>query len=100
MRALDAALTCGIFDRAYLFHGDDEFQKEERVRALVASATVASTRDFNLDVQRGGETDAPSLVLALNALPVMAEPKQLHITTPLTILLCGDSQYMFLLQKK
>jgi DNA polymerase-3 subunit delta len=73
MRALNAALERGIFDRAYLFHGDDEFLKEEKVRALIARATDSGTRDFNLDVRRGGETDAPALVLAFDALPLMAE---------------------------
>ena len=73
MRALNTALERGIFDRAYLFHGDDDFLKEEKVRALIARATDASTRDFNLDVRRGGETDAPALLLALDALPLMAE---------------------------
>jgi DNA polymerase-3 subunit delta len=72
MRALNAALERGIFDRAYFFHGDDEFLKEENVRALIAHATDKGTRDFNLDVRRAGDTDAKTLLLALDALPLMA----------------------------
>jgi DNA polymerase-3 subunit delta len=73
MREFKAALERGNFDRAYLFHGDDDYLKEEKVRALIARATDPETRDFNLDVRRGGETDAAELSLTLDALPMMAE---------------------------
>jgi DNA polymerase-3 subunit delta len=76
-RTFDTALERGAFDRVYLFHGDEEFLKEEKIRALIARATDAGTRDFNLDVWRGAETDASSLVLALDALPLMAERRVL-----------------------
>lgn len=73
MRTLNAALARGNFDRAYLFHGDDEFLKEEKLQALIAAATDQSTRDFNLDVRRGGDMTAPALVIMLDALPLMAD---------------------------
>lgn len=73
MRDLKSALETGAFDRAYLFHGEDEYLKEEKMRALIERATDAATRDFNLEVRRGTELDAASLALALDALPVMAE---------------------------
>ena len=73
MRVLKAALERGIFDRAYLFHGDDDYLKEEKVRALIARATDPGMRDFNLEIRRGGETDSAILSLALDALPMMAE---------------------------
>lgn len=73
MRALKAALEKGSFDRVYLFHGDDEFLKEEKVRALIERATDAAMRDFNLEVRRGAELDAVSLGLTLDALPMMTE---------------------------
>jgi DNA polymerase-3 subunit delta len=72
MRALKTALEKGTFDRAYLFHGDDDYLKEEQVRALIERATDASTRDFNLEVRRGAEVDAAALELSLAALPMMA----------------------------
>jgi DNA polymerase-3 subunit delta len=73
MRALKTALEKGVFDRAYLFHGDDDYLKEEKVRAVIERATEASTRDFNLEVRRGAEVDAATLGLSLDALPIMAE---------------------------
>ncbi len=73
MRALKLALEQRTFDRVYLFHGDDDYLKEDKIRALVDRATDPGTRDFNLDVQRAGETDAGALGLALDSLPMMAE---------------------------
>ncbi len=73
MRALKSALEQRTFDRVYLFHGDDDYLKEEKIRALIAGATDAGTRDFNLEVRRAGETDAGALGLALDSLPMMAE---------------------------
>ncbi len=73
MRVLKAALERGIFDRAYLFHGDDDYLKEEKVRALIARATDPGVREFNLEIRRGGETDSAALSLTLDALPMMAE---------------------------
>jgi DNA polymerase-3 subunit delta len=73
MRALKSAIEQRIFDRVYLFHGDDDYLKEEKIRALIDSATDPGTRDFNLDVQRAADVDAGSLGLALDSLPMMAE---------------------------
>ena len=72
-RALKTALEKGAFDGAYLFHGDDDYLKEEEIRALVERATDADTRDFNLETRRGAEVDAAALGVALSALPMMAE---------------------------
>ena len=73
IKALRSALESGQFDRTYLFHGSDDFLKEEKVRALIARATDPATRDFNLEVLRGGECDAAQLGAALDALPMLAE---------------------------
>jgi DNA polymerase III subunit delta len=73
MRALKSALEQRTFDRVYLFHGDDDYLKEEKIRALIDRATDLGTRDFNLEVRRAAETDAGSLGLALDSLPMMAE---------------------------
>ena len=73
MRALKAALDKGTFDRVYLFHGDDDYLKEEKVRALIARATDPGTRDFNLEVRRAADVDAGSLGLTLDSLPMMAD---------------------------
>jgi DNA polymerase-3 subunit delta len=73
MRALKSALEKRTFDRVYLFHGDDDHLKEEKIRALIDRATDPGTRDFNLEVRRAAEEDAGSLGLALDSLPMMAE---------------------------
>jgi DNA polymerase-3 subunit delta len=73
MRVLKSALEQRMFDRVYLFHGDDDYLKEEKIRALIDRATDPGTRDFNLDVRRAAETDVGSLGLALDSLPMMAE---------------------------
>jgi len=73
MRALKSALEQQRFDRVYLFHGDDDYLKDEKVRALIDRATDPGTRDFNLEVRRAAETDAGALGLALDSLPMMAE---------------------------
>ena len=49
MRAFKSALEQRKFDRVYLFHGDDDYLKEEKIRALIDRATDPGTRDFNLE---------------------------------------------------
>jgi DNA polymerase-3 subunit delta len=73
IKALKSALDTGRFDPVYLFHGSDDFLKEEKVRAVIARATDPSTRDFNLELLRGGECDGAQLGAALDALPMLAE---------------------------
>src|SRR5476649_1152065 len=73
MRALKSALEKQIFDRVYLFHGDDDYLKDDKIRALIDRATDPGTRDFNLEIRRAAETDAAALGLALDSLPMMAE---------------------------
>jgi DNA polymerase-3 subunit delta len=63
----------GVFERAYYFHGDDDFLKDEMVRHVIDAAVDAGTRDFNLDARRGGDIDAESLLSILSTPPMMAE---------------------------
>jgi DNA polymerase-3 subunit delta len=77
--ALTRALETGEFEHVYLFHGDDDFLKEEMVRALVERATDAGTRDFNLDVWRAGDLDLASIGTALDSLPMLAAHRVLVI---------------------
>jgi DNA polymerase-3 subunit delta len=79
MRALKSALEQRVFDRVYLFHGDDDYLKEEKIRALIDRATDPGTRDFNLEAKRAAEVDAGSLGLALDSLPMMAERRVLIV---------------------
>jgi DNA polymerase-3 subunit delta len=71
-RALDALLERESPDPVYLLHGDNEFLKDEAIRAIVTRFTDAGTRDFNYDLLHGSDTDAGRLSTALDALPMLA----------------------------
>ncbi|HVZ49623.1 MAG TPA: DNA polymerase III subunit delta [Gemmatimonadaceae bacterium] len=70
--ALDDAVARGTPAPVYLFHGDNDFLKEEKLRDVVTRLSDPATRDFNVDAFRGAETDAGRLSHALDALPMMA----------------------------
>lgn len=82
MKAFKAALEAGRLDPVYLFHGSDDFLKEEKVRALIAAATDPSTRDFNLEQLRGAECDVARLSGALEALPMLADRRVVILRDP------------------
>lgn len=82
MKAFKSALESGQLAPVYLFHGTDDFLKEEKVRALIARATDPSTRDFNLEQLRGTECDAARLSGALEALPMLAERRIVILRDP------------------
>ncbi|MDA1080585.1 MAG: DNA polymerase III subunit delta [Gemmatimonadetes bacterium] len=69
---LDSALSAGTPDEVYLFFGENEFLKEEKLRDVVEKLVDAGTRDFNLDVLRGSDADPGRVSTALDALPLMA----------------------------
>lgn len=56
----------------FYLHGEDEFRKEEAVRALVAAHLDPATRDFNHDVLRGSEVSQEQLASILGTPPMMA----------------------------
>lgn len=58
---------------AFYLHGDDEFRKEEVVRALIDAHLDPATKDFNLDPLRGKEVDGETLASILATPPMMAE---------------------------
>lgn len=58
---------------AFYLHGEDDFRKEEVVRALVEVHLDPATRDFNFDPLRGTEVDAETLASVLGTPPMMAE---------------------------
>jgi len=72
-RALHAALKSRVFDPVYLLYGEDEFRKDAAVRELVAAAVDPATRDFNLELSRGGELSVESLESLLGTPPMLAE---------------------------
>src|SRR5215212_642761 len=72
-RDLRKGIQQRAFDRAYYFYGDDEYLKDEMLHQVIDAAVDPATRDFNLDVRRGGEVDAESLLSLLSTPPMMAE---------------------------
>jgi DNA polymerase-3 subunit delta len=72
-KALHVALKQRAFDPVYLFHGEDDYLKDARLRELVAAAVDPATRDFNLELRRGGELDAETLDALLATPPMLAE---------------------------
>jgi DNA polymerase-3 subunit delta len=71
-RALRKAIQDAVFDRAYYFHGDEEYLKESALRDLIKSAVDPATRDFNLNIRRGPELDAETADAILSTPPLMA----------------------------
>ena len=57
----------------FYLHGEDEFRKEEVVRALVDTHVDPATRDFNYDPLRGTEVEAETLASVIATPPMMAE---------------------------
>lgn len=72
-KTLHTVLKQGKFDGAYYICGEDDFQKEEAMRQLIAAAVEPPMRDFNVEVCRAQEMDAKSLDAVLSALPMLAD---------------------------
>lgn len=63
------------FARAYFLHGADDFLKDSAVRDMIRATTDPSTRDFNLEMRRGAELDAPTLRALVGTPPMMADQR-------------------------
>lgn len=57
----------------FFFHGDDEYRKEQAVRAVIAAHLDPATRDFNLDQLRGQGLDPETLASIAQTPPMLAE---------------------------
>ena len=81
--AVERALRKGIrdrsFERVYYFRGDDDFLKDSTARELIAAALDPSTRDFNLELLRGDETNPEALDTALSTPPMFADRRMVVI---------------------
>jgi DNA polymerase-3 subunit delta len=73
LRTLRDALKEGSLSGVYYVCGEDDFQKEDAMKQLIAAAVDPTTRDFNLDIRRGQEVDARTLDSLLSAVPMMAD---------------------------
>lgn len=72
-KALFNSIEKRAFDAAYHFIGDDDFRKHEALTLLINAAVDPATRDFNLEVRRGGEIGAETLGSLLGTPPMLAE---------------------------
>ncbi|UCE19147.1 MAG: DNA polymerase III subunit delta [Gemmatimonadota bacterium] len=63
----------GNLEPVYLFHGEEDFLKEEILEKISEVLVDSSTKDFNYDVLYGGETDAATAVDIASSFPMMAE---------------------------
>jgi DNA polymerase-3 subunit delta len=78
-RALKRAMQDGSFEPVYYFHGEDDFLKDEATRRLVERAVDPATRDFNLELRRGGDLACETLDALLGMPPMMAERRVIVI---------------------
>lgn len=72
LQALNKHIEQKRFERAYYFYGEEEYQKEIALQALMHSVVDPATRDFNLDQRRGTGLDGATLGMLLASPPVMA----------------------------
>jgi len=79
LKTLRDAIKRGTFDGAYYVYGEDDFQKNDAVKQLVAAAIEPAMRDFNMESLRAQETDAKTLDSALSALPMLADRRVIVI---------------------
>ena len=71
-RELHKGIREKAFERVYYFHGEDDYLKDEAVRALVAAAVEPATRDFNLEMRRGTELGAETVESLVGTSPMFA----------------------------
>ncbi len=79
LKTLRDALTRRQFDGVYYISGADEFQKNDAVQQLVNAAVNPATRDFNLELRRGGDLDTATLESLLETPPMMADRRAVVI---------------------
>ncbi len=60
-------------DPVYFFSGDEAFLKEEAIRALIARVIDPGTEAFCLDVLRGDDSDATTILTAASMVPMMTD---------------------------
>ena len=78
-RTFQKSIRERAFAPVYYLHGDDDYLKEDAVRQLIAAVVDPATKDFNLEVRRGGEIDAGTLGTLLDTPPMMAERRMVVV---------------------
>jgi DNA polymerase-3 subunit delta len=70
---VEASFRKKNFSPLYLFHGEEDFLVEETVQTFINHAVDESTKNFNLDIVYGSETDAKSVAALASSFPMMGE---------------------------
>ena len=78
-RAFQKSIRERTFAPVYYVHGDDDYLKEDAVRQLITAVVEPATREFNLEIRRGGEIDAGTLGTLLDTPPMMAERRMVVV---------------------
>ena len=78
-RAFQKSIRERTFAPVYYVHGDDDYLKEDAVRQLIAAVVDPATKEFNLEIRRGGEVDAGTLGSLLDTPPMMAERRMVVV---------------------
>ena len=73
VKILGQILKQNTLDGAYYICGEDEFQKEDAMKRLIATALDPTVRDFNLDVLRAQDVDPRSFDGIVSSMPMMTE---------------------------
>jgi DNA polymerase-3 subunit delta len=73
VKTLEQILKRNSLNGAYYICGEDEFQKENAMKKLIAAALDPTVRDFNLDVLRAQDVDPKSFDGIVSSMPMMAE---------------------------
>ncbi len=79
LRVVQAAVQARVFAPVYYLFGDDDYLKDGAVRDLLAAAIDPSTRDFNLELRRGGDLDPDMVGSLLGTPPMLAERRAVVI---------------------
>jgi DNA polymerase III subunit delta len=73
IKTLRDAIKRQQFDGVYYIYGDDEFQKNDAIQQFLHATVDPATRDFNLEVRRGGDVNAEILESLVGTPPMMAD---------------------------
>lgn len=74
-----AHLKRGELKPAYLFVGTEDFLIEDCIKAITGLVVEPDTREFNLDILHGTDTDGGKIVDVANAYPMLAESRLLIV---------------------
>lgn len=67
------AVKKGEISSLYYFHGEEDFQRDQLLNALVETLIEPAARAFNLDIYRAEDIDIPQVISQALTFPMMAQ---------------------------